>query len=314
MRILVIGATGLIGRALCQSLTAGGHTTVAVSRTPSKPAGLAVAEVYQWDYKQGPLPPAALAGVEAVVNLAGEPIVARRWSDEQKRLIKDSRVETTQNIVESLRTMDGRPGVFVSGSAVGFYGDRGDEQVDETSRPGSGFMSGVCQEWEREAAGAVELGVRVVQVRTGVVLSAEGGALQKMLMPFKLGIGGPLGSGRQWFPWIHIDDIVGVFKHAILTPSLAGPANGTAPQPVTNAEFTRELGKVLHRPAFLPVPQVGMRILMGEMSEVLFVSERVVPKATLASGYQFQFPALAPALADLLGASKPSEAQARASR
>lgn len=303
MKILVIGATGLIGRALCQSLTAVGHTTIALSRSPRKPAGLAVAEVHQWDY-QSLLPAAALPGVAAVVNLAGEPIVARRWSDEQKKTIRDSRVVTTRNIVESLRPLDGKPGVFVSGSAVGFYGDRGDEQVEETSRPGRGFMSEICQEWEREAARATELGVRVVQVRTGVVLSTEGGALQKMLTPFKLGIGGPLGSGRQWFPWIHIDDIVGIFKHAILTTSLAGPANGTAPHAVTNAEFTRELGRALHRPAFLPVPQVALRILMGEMSEVLFVSQRVVPKATLASGYEFQFPLLAPALANLLGESR----------
>ena len=190
--------------------------------------------------------------------------------------------------------------MFVSGSAVGFYGDRGDEELDETSAPGTGFMSEICQEWEREAAPATKLGVRVAQVRTGVVFSTEGGALQKMLTPFKLGVGGPLGSGRQWFPWIHIDDIVGIFKHAILT-SLEGPINGTAPQPVTNAEFTRELGKTLHRPAFLPVPQVGLRILMGEMSEVLFVSQRVLPKVPLSSGYKFRFSSLAPALRDLLG-------------
>ena len=310
MKILVIGATGLIGRALCQSLTAGGHTTVALSRSPGKPAGLAVAEVHQWDYHQGLLPEAALAGVEAVVNLAGEPIVARRWSLEQKRIIRDSRVVATRNIVESLRQLDGKPGVFVSGSAIGFYGDRGDEQVEETSPPGRGFMSEICQEWEREAARATELGVRVVQVRTGVVLSTEGGALQKMLTPFKLGIGGPLGSGRQWFPWIHIDDIAGIFKHALVTASLAGPANGTAPQAVTNAEFTSELGKVLHRPAFLPVPHVALRILMGEMSEVLFVSQRVAPKATLASGYKFHFPSLGPALDDLLGGSKAAKGAA----
>jgi uncharacterized protein len=310
MKVLVIGATGLIGRALCQSLTAAGHTAIAVSRSPRKPPGLAVAEVHQWDYQQGMLPAVALAGVEAIVNVAGESIVARRWSDEQKKLIRDSRVVTTRKIVESLGALDARPGVFVSGSAVGFYGDRGDEQVDETSPPGRGFMSEICQEWEREAVRAKEIGVRVVQVRTGVVLSTGGGALQKMLRPFKLGIGGPLGSGRQWFPWIHINDIVGIFKHAILTASLAGPANGTAPQPVTNAEFTRQLGKVLHRPAFLPVPQVGLRILMGEMSEVLFVSQRVLSKATLASGYKFQFPSLAPALDDLLGGSKAAKGAA----
>ncbi|MEK6321785.1 MAG: TIGR01777 family oxidoreductase [Acidobacteriota bacterium] len=304
MKILVIGATGLIGRSLCRSLTDEGHTVVALSRSPRKPEGLAVAEVHQWDYGAGRLPQAALDGVEAVVNLAGEPIIARRWSNEQKKLIRDSRVVTTRKLVESLSSLDRKRGVFVSGSAVGFYGDRGDEQLEETSPAGRGFLSEVCQEWEREAARAAELGVRVVQVRTGVVFSTEGGALQKMLTPFKLGVGGQLGSGRQWFPWIHIDDIVGIFRHAIFTPSLAGPVNGAAPQAVTNAEFTRELARVLHRPAFLPVPQVALRLLMGEMSEVLFVSQRVVPKATLASGYEFQFPLLAPALGDLLGSSK----------
>jgi len=310
MKILVIGATGLIGRALCQSLTAAGHTPIALSRSARKPPGLSVAEVHQWDYQQGFLPPAALAEVEAVVNLAGESIVARRWSDEQKRIIRDSRVVATRNIVESLRQLDRKPQVFVGGSAVGFYGDRGDEQVDEASPAGRGFMSDICQEWEREAARATELGVRVVQVRTGVVLSAEGGALQKMLAPFKLGLGGPLGSGRQWFPWIHIDDIVGIITHSILTASLSGAVNGTAPEPVTNAEFTRELGRVLHRPAFLPVPRVGLRILMGEMSEVLFVSQRVLPKATLASGYKFKFTSLADALDDLFGRSKAAKGAA----
>ena len=165
-------------------------------------------------------------------------------------------------------------------------------------------MSEVCQEWEREAARATEAGIRVVQVRTGVVLSGEGGALKKMLAPFKLGLGGPLGSGKQWFPWIHINDIVGIFRHAMVTSSLAGPVNGVAPKPVTNGEFTRELARALRRPAFLPVPEMALRVLMGEMSEVLFESQRVVPKVALASGYEFQFPVLALALADLLGSSK----------
>jgi len=275
-----------------------------VSRSPVKPQGLAVAEVYQWDPPSGPLPRAALDGVDAVVNLAGEPLDARRWSDQQKRLIRDSRIVTTRNLVEELRSVDRKPAVLVSGSAVGFYGDRGDEQLEETSPAGHGFMSEVCEEWEREAARAIELGVRVVQVRTGVVLSGEGGALQKMLAPFKLGLGGPLGSGKQWFPWIHIKDIVGIFRHSIVTSSLAGPVNGVAPEPVTNREFTRELARALHRPAFLPVPEMALRVLMGEMSAVLFGSQRVVPKAALASGYQFHYPLLESALANLLGNAK----------
>lgn len=304
MKILVTGATGLIGRGLCRSLTDDGHAVFAASRSPGKPPGLAAVEVHQWDPQAGPLSPAALDGVDAVVNLAGEPIDARRWSDQQKKLIRDSRVVTTRNLVAGLRSVDRKPAVLVSSSAVGLYGDRGDEQLEETSSAGRGFMSEVCEEWEREAGRAVELGIRVVQVRTGVVLSAEGGALKKMLTPFKLGVGGPLGNGKQWFPWIHIDDIVGIFRHAILTATLSGPVNGVAPNPVTNAEFTRELGRALHRPAFLPVPQMALKVLMGEMSEVLFGSQRVAPKAALDSGYAFHHPLLAEALADLLDAPK----------
>lgn len=303
MRILVIGATGLIGRSLCRSLTNDGHVVSALSRSPGKPLGLAVAELHQWDTQGGPLPPAVIDGVDAVVNLAGEPLDARRWSDDQKRLIRDSRVVTTRNLVEGLLSVDRKPGVLVNGSAVGFYGDRGGEQLEETSPAGRGFMSEVCGEWEREAGRATDVGIRVVQIRTGVVLSAEGGALKKMMAVFKLGLGGPLGTGKQWFPWIHVEDIVGIFRHAILTATLAGPVNGVAPTPVTNGEFTRELGRALHRPAFLPVPEMALRVLMGEMSAVLFGSQRVVPKAAMASGYEFHHPLLAEALADLLGGS-----------
>ena len=301
MKILITGATGLIGRSLSQLLTNDGHVVAAVSRSASKPAGLAVAEIHQWDPQSSPLPNAALTGVDAIVNLAGEPLDARRWSDQQKALIRDSRVVTTRNLVAGLRSVDHKPAVLVSGSAVGFYGDRGDEELEETSPAGRGFMSEVCKEWEREAEQAAELGIRVVQVRTGVVLSADGGALQKMIRPFKLGLGGPLGSGKQWFPWVHIKDIAGIFRHAILTAALTGPVNGVAPQPVTNGEFTRELGRAVHRPAFLPVPEIALKVLMGEMAEVLFGSQRVVPKAALRAGCEFHHPLLSNALADLLG-------------
>ncbi|MFY9571527.1 MAG: TIGR01777 family oxidoreductase [Blastocatellia bacterium] len=304
MRILVTGATGLIGRSLCASLSAQGHQVVALSRSPETARGLAAVEVHKWEPQSGPPPLEAARCVEAVVHLAGEPIVARRWSENQKKRIKDSRVLTTRNLVEGLRAFNCAPAVLVSSSAVGFYGHRGDEQLGDDSPPGRGFMSEVCIEWEHEAARAADLGTRVVQVRTGVVLSNKGGALPKMLGPFKLGVGGPLGSGKQWFPWIHIQDIVGIFRHAILTSTLRGPLNGASPQPVTNREFTRELGRVLHRPAFLPVPEIALRVLMGEMSEVLFVSDRVLPKLALSSGYHFQFSSLRPALEDLLGGAK----------
>jgi len=299
LKILMTGATGLIGRNLSKTLTEDGHTVVSLSRSSKKPAGLAAAEHHQWDYEKGMPPDASLSEIDAVMNLAGEPIAAHRWSDDQKRLMRESRVILTKKLVDSFRTLDRRPAVFVSGSAVGYYGDRKDEVLEETSPPGRGFMSELCEEWEREAMRAVELGIRVVLVRTGVVLSAQGGALKKMLPPFKLGVGGPMGSGKQWFPWIHIDDIVGIFRHAIYTSTITGPLNGSAPQPVTNAEFTRELAGALHRPAFLPVPRIAMQVLMGEMSEVVFVSERAVPKAVLASGYKFAFSTLASALANL---------------
>jgi len=300
MRVLVTGATGLIGRSLCEALTQDGHTVIGVSRSSHKPPGLAVAEIHQWDPQRGPIAASALEGVHALVNLAGEPIDSRRWSEQQKKLIRDSRVVTTKNLVDTLCAIDRKPEVLVSSSAVGFYGDRGDEELDETSRAGRGFMTEVCLEWEREAERATECGIRVVEVRTGVVLSRDGGALKKMLAPFKLGIGGPLGSGKQWFPWIHLEDIVGIFQHAVVTSALRGPVNGVAPEPVTNKEFTQELARALHRPAFLPVPEAAMRVLVGEMAEVLFGSLRVLPKAALESGYQFKHPALTEALSDLM--------------
>lgn len=300
MRILVTGATGLIGRSLCQSLSADGHSIVALSRSAEKPPGLAADEVHSWNPQEGPPPQAALKGVDAVVSLAGEPLDARRWSEEQKKLIRDSRVITTRNLVAGLSAIKPTPRVLVSGSAVGFYGDRGDQELEESAPAGRGFMSDVCREWEQEAERATEARARVVCIRTGVVLSAEGGALKKMVTPFKIGVGGRLGDGKQWFPWIHIQDIVGIFRHALLTSSLSGPVNGAAPESVTNAQFTRELARAVHRPAFLPVPEVALRILMGEMAEVLFASQRVVPKAAVASGYEFRYAQLVPALADLL--------------
>jgi len=300
MKILITGATGLIGRHLCHALNEDGHTIVGVSRSSRKPADVDVAEMIQWDSQAGPLPDDALDQVDAVINLAGEPIAAKRWSDQQKKSIRDSRIVTTRKLVEGMRRAVRKPEVFVSSSAVGYYGNRGDEQLEETSPPGRGFMSEVCQEWEREAARASELGIRLVLVRTGVVLSSNGGALEKMLPPFKMGVGGRLGSGKQWFPWIHIDDIAGIFSHAIVNAEVSGPINGAAPEAATNAEFTRELGRALHRPVFLPVPEFALRALMGEMADVLFDSQRVIPSAALASGYEFRHPQLEPALADVL--------------
>lgn len=313
MKVLVTGATGLIGRRLCQLLTGEGHTVVALSRSSVMTEELAIAEAYKWEPEAGPPPDQALDEVDAVVHLAGEPIAAHRWSDEQKMRIRDSRIIGTRNLVNALRLTATKPRVLVSSSAVGFYGDRGDNLLIESSPAGSGFMSEVCVNWEQEAERAKHFKVRVVQVRTGVVLSEKGGALKKMLPPFKLGVGGPLGSGKQWFPWIHIEDIIGIFRHAIISSSTSGAINGTAPELVINSDFTRQLGRVLHRPTFLPVPEFALRKLMGEMADVLLSSQRVIPKAMLDAGYKFQYPSLAPALEDLLG-EKRSSAQAASNR
>jgi uncharacterized protein len=300
MKILMTGATGLIGRGLCRTLSSEGHAVVGLSRSPEKASGVDVQEMLKWDPLSGPPSRQAFQGVDAVVHLAGEPIAERRWSDEQKKRIRDSRTVSARNIVNGLRSLDSRPAALISGSAIGFYGDRGDEKLYEDSAAGRGFMSELCKDWEAEAEHARQLGMRVAEIRTGIALSPEGGALKKLLTPFKLGLGGPLGSGQQWFSWIHIDDIVGIFRHALLS-SISGPVNGTAPEPVTNAEFTKQLGRALHRPAFLPVPKFGLQALMGEMSEALLGSQRVIPKAIMEAGYKFIYPTLAPALEDLLG-------------
>jgi uncharacterized protein (TIGR01777 family) len=249
----------------------------------------------------GPLPAQALNGVDAIVHLAGEPVADKAWSDEQKKRIKDSRVISTRNLIDSIRAAEARPPVLVSASAVGYYGDRGDEKLYEESPPGKNFLSEVCQAWEREAEPASKLGIRLVLVRIGVVLSLEGGALPKMVTPVKLGVGGPLGSGRQWFPWIHIDDIVGILRYAISTETLTGPVNGAAPEDVTNADFTRQLARVLGRPAFLPTPEFALKLIFGERAAVLLASNRVIPKAIEQSGYKFKFSSVTPALKDLLG-------------
>lgn len=301
MKVLVTGVTGLIGNALCQRLKSEGHTVVGLSRSPKGVKPLAVDEIYSWDALAGAPPREAFQGVDGVIHLAGEPIAEGRWSDEKKKRIRDSRIIGTRNLVEGLREAEAKPSVFVSSSAVGIYGDRGDQQLDEHSQPGSGFLEEVCRAWEAEAARARALGIRVVEIRTGVVLAKDGGALAKMLPAFKAGVAGPLGNGRQWFPWIHLDDIVGLYLFALNTPSLNEPINGTAPEAVTNAEFTKTLAAALHRPAFIPVPAFGLKLLFGEMATVLLASLRVLPKAALNAGYQFKYATLAPALEDLVG-------------
>ena len=309
MKIVVTGATGLIGRSLCRSLANDGHTIVALSRNPEDARGLTAATAYKWDPLVEPPPPKALQDAESVIHLAGEPIAGRRWTRAQKQRIRDSRVMSTRNLIEGLRQAAPKPLSLISSSAIGFYGNRGDEMVDEFSPAGTGFLTDVCLEWEAEAERAIGLPMRVVRVRTGVVLGTDGGALKKMLPAFKLGVGGPLGNGNQWFSWIHIADMVGILRHALFSPSLSGPMNATAPEPVTNAEFTRELARVLHRPAFLKAPEFALRLALGEMADILLASQRVIPKVAQQSGYKFKFQTLRPALEALLGARREVESK-----
>jgi uncharacterized protein (TIGR01777 family) len=251
-----------------------------------------------WDPMKGQPPRESLDRADAIVHLAGEP-VAQRWTAEVKRRIRESRVEGTRRLVEALSALPRRPGVLVTASAVGYYGARGDELLDESSPPGAGFLPEVCVAWENEAQAAAALGMRVATIRIGVVLDARGGALARMLLPFRLGAGGRLGSGQQWMSWIHLADLAEQFRFALENP-VTGVWNGVAPVAVTNREFTKELAQALHRPALLPVPALALKIAFGEMSEVLLESQHVAPRAAQAAGFRFRFPQLGPALADLL--------------
>jgi uncharacterized protein (TIGR01777 family) len=297
VKITISGASGLIGRRLLKSLSGNGHTLQVLSRHAgtNMPANV---KVFPWDPAKGEPPADSLRDADAVIHLAGEP-VAQRWNEEVKRCIRDSRVTGTRNLVQALCKLDRGPATLVAASAIGFYGSRGDEMLAETSGPGNDFLADLCKDWEKEATAAEALGVRVVRMRIGVALDARGGALQKMLPPFKMGVGGKIGSGRQWVSWIHLEDLVGLFRMAIENP-VSGAINGVAPYPVTNADFTKALAAALHRPAIFPVPSIALKLMYGEMADVLLTSQRVQPKQAEAAGYRFRFPQLEPALADLL--------------
>ncbi len=299
MKTLITGGTGLLGSELLANLS----DAVVLSRDSAKAAHkLGGARAVHWDPATEAAPLEALQGVEAIFHLAGEPVAEGRWTEDKKRRIHDSRVVGTRNLVAGLRALDRKPEVLVSASAVGYYGDRGDEELDESSPAGRGFLAEVCTEWEREALAAESLGVRVVCVRIGIVLARGGGALARMLTPFKMGAGGRLGNGKQWMPWIHIDDVVGVLLHASRTSAVRGAINAVSPHPLTNAEFTKALGHAVHRPAFLPVPSTALRIVFGEMSQILMASQRVLPRVAERTGYAFKHTELAGALAALMAA------------
>jgi uncharacterized protein (TIGR01777 family) len=301
MRVAVTGATGLVGRSLLERLLARGDEVSALSRDPERardglPGGTDAARFLVGD---AALAREALAGTDAVVNLAGEPVLGRRWNDGVREEIRASRVEGTQTLVGAMRDLDPRPCVLVNASAVGFYGPRGEEEVDEDEAPGDDFLAGVCVAWEAAAREAEALGVRVVTVRIGIVLSRDGGALPRMLPPFRWFVGGRIGNGKQGFPWIHIDDLVGILLHALDREEVSGPLNGAAPGVVTNGAFCRALGRAIGRPSWLPVPRPALRLLLGPAAAVLAAGQRAVPARTLRTGYVFRFPAVDAALADL---------------
>ena len=295
MRILITGGTGFIGQALCPRLAAAGHEVVLLSRQakPRLPKGAATSVT-------------ALDALDAgefggVINLAGEPIGDGRWTPARRKLLLDSRIETTSRLVEWMQRAKGPPGVLVSASAVGYYGEQGEREITEDTPPTPGFTHDLCAAWEREAARAAALGVRLCIPRIGVVLDRDGGALAKMLPAFRMGAGGRLGSGQHWFPWIHREDMAAILRWLLETPAASGAYNASAPNPVTNEAFTRALGRALGRPTVLPMPAAALKLLFGEMSELLLVSDRMVPRRLLQEGFHFRHPDLEGALAAIFG-------------
>jgi len=298
MRVAVSGATGTVGRALVRELAARGDEVTALSRDAGRAAAALGVEARAWADPQGARPPAdALSDRDAIVNLLGENL-AQRWTGEVKRELRDSRVLSTRNLVNGIGELaeDARPRTLVSASGIDVYGPRGDEPVDERASSGNDFLARLVAEWEAEARRAEELGVRVVLLRTAMVLSPAGGALAKMLPFFRLGIGGPVAGGRQYVPWIHLDDVVGVILFCLDTATAAGPINVTAPEPVSNREFSRALGRVLRRPAFWPVPALALKALYGEMATIVTTGQRALPARLTELGYSFRSPELEGAL------------------
>ena len=299
MKILISGSHGLVGKALIKSLTDDGHEVIRLVR------GSASAQEIEWHPNQGRIDPEHLEGFDVVVHLAGENIASGRWTGEKKRAIRESRVKGTSLLSESLARLSRPPSLFLSASAIGYYGDRGDELLTEKSAPGDGFLPSVCVEWENATKPAVEKGIRTVHTRFGIILDRNEGALAKMLPPFKMGIGGKIGNGKQWMSWITLDDVVRGLKFLITDTSTRGPVNFVAPTPVTNTEFTKVLGRVLSRPTLFPVPAFGVRLAFGEMADALLLSsQKVEPSVLEDRGFSFNWPTLEPALKHLLAADK----------
>ncbi len=298
MIVAVSGAGGLIGSALVASLRAGGHRAIPLVRRAPRPGEDAVG----WDPSTGALTASGSTSADAVVHLAGESIIGLRWTAEKKRRVRESRVTATRLLVQALTRLPKPPAVLVCASGIGYYGSRGDGVLTEDSRGGTGFLADLGRDWEAATATAIAQGIRVVNLRLGVVLSAQGGALATMLTPFRLGLGGVIGDGKQWMSWIALDDVIGAIFHILATDSLRGPVNVVAPEPVPNAEFTRTLGRVLGRPTLMPLPAFAARLALGEMAdELLLTSQRVLPARLEASDYEFRHPSLESALRAALG-------------
>ena len=306
MKILITGSTGLVGSALCQDLVRAGHTVCRLIRPGTSAAAARNAPGFDvnWIPATGELGGAAV-GADAVVNLAGAPIADRRWTPQRKELLRTSRIDSLRALVAALAKMSARPRVLVSASATGYYGNRGDETLTEASAPGNDFLSVTAKDWEAEAIKAEALGIRVVRARFGVILSKDGGALPQMMRPFKFGVGGKLGSGKQWLSWITLEDTVAILRLALENANLSGPINIVSPQPVTNAEFTKTLAAAIHRPALFPAPAFALRLILGEMADALLLSsQRAFPAQLQKLNYQFQHPDLLSALSNALVAKR----------
>lgn len=301
MKIMVSGATGFIGKELIKKLNEKGHEISVLTRNPETARFHIPAHcnIHLWNPEKYGLAPSVLKDVDAIINLAGEGIADRHWSPERKRKILKSRVLSTRRLVEAMTYMDKKPDVFVSASAIGFYGNRGEEFLSETQYKGRGFLSDVCQKWEDEIFKAKNIGVRTVACRIGMVLGHDGGALNKMLPPFKLGVGGKLGNGSHWMSWIHVHDLVNMLIHAVENSSMDGVYNAVAPHPVRNKEFTSTLGKILKRPTLFTIPGFGLKVGLGELSNLLLDSQRVLAKKVMNTGFEFQYPHLEEALQEI---------------
>jgi uncharacterized protein (TIGR01777 family) len=309
--VVIAGATGLMGTALAASCARDGIPVSALVRDTARAAQrLPAAKLHAWDATRGSPPAQAFEGADVVVNLIGEPVAEKRWNDARKKQLRDSRVVGTRALVDALRDLPQRPRLFISASGCGYYGDRGEEILTENAQPGSGFLAELARDWEAEAMRAADIGLRVVRLRNGVVLSKTSGILQKILPPFRLGLGGPAGSGAQWLPWIHLEDQIGLIRHAMSHEEVSGPLNCVAPEPVTNGEFARALGEVLGRPTVLKAPLFALRLRFGSelVDEVILASQRAMPVRTLETGYSFRHPLLREALAEVLDKRPRNEA------